>query len=620
LARFSFSDLAERRIFRFVVAYGAGAWAVLELMDQLTNNGVLPQYIYRATLAFALCGLPGALVVSWFHGAKGRQEVPRIEKWLLSIVAIFAIVTTGLVIRRGAGSSNPRGAGGGLEPFEDPSRIAVLYFEPRGGGDTEFLASGLTEALIDELGGVQGLHVVSRNGSQLFRGITASIDSIGRTLQAGTIVSGTVAQAGERVRVDITLASAATGKQYASTRLERGRSEIFELQDQLADTVSVFLRKAVGVELGELRLRRGTGSVEAWEKVQQSDQAAAGSAVMASSGDLAGAARSLATADSLLAVAESLDRSWLEPLVRRGWLAYQQSRLGGMDRDHYDTWIGRGMVFADSAIRLDSTYASAVELRATLEYWTYILNLAASPEQGEELLRSAEAGFREAIALDPERASALTSLSHLLLNKGEVAEAKLNALRAYESDPFLENANLTIWRIFLASWNLEDVVEARRYCLEGVRRFPHDYRFSQCQLMLYSLPGVDPDISRAWALVDTFAQQSPAQVTKVNRRRGYMYVAMALARSGARDSARSVMLAGRAGTDIDPLHEVALLESIARTANGDVDEAVRQLSVYFAANPGTMEAYRTQGGSGELPWYHQALLNEPRFRSLVGLR
>jgi TolB-like protein len=620
LARLSFSDLAERRIFRYVIAYAAGAWAVLELFDQLTNNGVLPTYLYRAALALVLCGFPGALIVSWFHGAKGRQEVPRIEKLLLAIVAIFAIATTAFMVRRGAVSSGPRTASGGLEAFEDPSRIAVLYFEPRGGGDTEFLASGLTEALIDELDGVKGLHVVSRNGSQLFRGVTASVDSIGRTLQAGTIVSGTVAQAGERVRVDITLASAATGKQYASTRLERGRSEIFELQDRLADTVSVFLRKAVGVELGELRLRRGTRSVEAWEKVQQSDQAAAGAALMTRSGDLQGAARSLTTADSLLAAAGSIDRAWLEPLVRRGWLAYQQSRLGGMDRSHYDTWIGRGMAFADSAIQLDSTYASAVELRATLQYWTYILNLATTPEQGEELLRSAEAGFREAIGLDPGRASALTSLSHLLLNKGEVAEAKLNALRAYESDPFLENANLTLWRIFLASWNLQDVVEARRYCQEGVRRFPEDFRFNQCQLMLYSLPGVEPDISRAWALVDTFADRSPPQVTKVNRRRGYMYVAMALVRAGAADSARSVMLAGRAGTDIDPLHEVALLESIARTANGDVDEAVRQLSLYFAANPGTMEAYRTQGGSGELPWYHQALLNEPRFRSLVGIR
>ena len=619
MARLSISDLAERRIFRYLLAYGAGAWALLELTDQLTGNGVLPPYLYRGTLAFVLSGAPGALIVSWFHGAKGRQEVPRTEKWLLAIVGVFAIATTGFVIRRGVTASGPRSAAV-LEPFEDPGRIAVLYFEPRGGGDTEFLAAGLTEALIDELSGVQGLHVVSRNGSQLFRGVAASADSVGRTLEAGTIVSGTVAQAGERVRVDVTLASAASGKQYASTRLERGRSEIFELQDQLADTVSVFLRKAIGVELGEQRLRRGTRSVEAWERVQRGAQVAAGATVMTRSGDLEGAARSLSTADSLLASAETLDRAWLEPLVRRGWLAYEQSRLGGMDRDHYETWIGRGLAFADSAIRLDSTYASAVELRATLVYWTYLLNLAAGPEQAEEMLRSAEGGFRRAVALDPERASALTSLSHLLLNKGEVAEAKLNALRAYESDPFLENANLTLWRIFLASWNLQDVVEARRYCQEGVRRFPEDFRFSQCQLMLYTLPGVEPDIARSWALVDTFAGKSPPQVRDVNRRRGYMYVAMALARSGAADSARAVMLAGRAGTEIDPLRELALLESIARTANGDVDEAVRQLSLYFAANPGTVEAYRTQGGSGELPWYHRSLLNEPRFRSLVGLR
>jgi hypothetical protein len=86
------------------------------------------------------------------------------------------------------------------------------------------------------------------------------------------------------------------------------------------------------------------------------------------------------------------------------------------------------------------------------------------------------------------------------------------------------------------------------------------------------------------------------------------------------DSARAVLVKGRAGPDIDPLRETALLESIGRTILGDGEEAVRQLSIHLAANPGSLDGYRAEAERNELPWYHQALLDEPRFRSLVGLR
>jgi TolB-like protein len=612
------SDMVERRVFRFVIAYGAGGWAVLEVVDQLVNNDVVPLLVYRAVLALFLCGLPGALILSWYHGAKGRQEVSPLERVLLAIVAVFALGTTGLVVRNGLAASSPATD---VPPTEDPRRVAVLYFEPRGGGDAEFLAAGLTEALIDNLATVQALHVVSRNGSQQFRGVSASPDSIGRTLQAGTLVGGTVAQAGDRVRVDIEVTSAANGNQYASTRLERPRAEIFTLQDELADTVAVFLRRAIGTELGERTLRAGTRSLAAWEFVQQAEQAAVGATLLTSSGDVAGAERSLNRADSLFALAANSDPAWVEPFLRRGWLAYRRSRLGGMDRTQYMNWITTGRGHADQALRLKPDDGRAIELRATLDYWQYILNLAGSPDEADRLFHSAEDGFRAAISASPlTAASAQNSLSHLLLNKGETAEAKLNALQAYVADPFLENANLTIWRIFTASWSLQDGVEARRYCDEGVRRFPDDFRFKQCRLMLMALPSESVNIPLAWQLVEDFAAHSPAQVRDVNRARGLMYVSMALARSGMPDSARSVAERGRAPANQDPLRETALLESITRTWLGDNEEAARQLSVYLAANPGIMESYRTDAARGDLPWYHQGLLENDRFRSLVGLR
>jgi TolB-like protein len=611
--------LRERHLLRYVVAYLAAGWVVLQVIGELGDNGLLPPVVFRAGFALVLGGFPGALIVAWFHGAKGRQDVPRLEKALLALVAVFALAATGFVVRANLASADG-GRRAELPPEQDPTRVAVLYFEPRGGDEAEFLAAGLTEALIDELSGIERLYVVSRNGAQLFRGSPAPPDSIGRTLQAGTLVGGTVAQAGERVRVEVTMTNPTSGHQFASVRLERPKEEIFALQDELADTVAVFLRSKIGIELGERRLRAGTKSVDAWEILQRAEKAEDDAAVLAASGDLDGAGRALDGADSLLAVAERMDPGWLDPAVKRGWLAYRRSRLGGMDRTQSATWLEQGLGHADRALARDSADASAQELRATIVYWKYLLNLAATPDESRQLYDAAEAGFRAAIAADPDRASALTSLSHLLLNRSDNAEAKLTALQAYRADPFLENTNLTIWRIFTSSWSLGDGVEARRYCEEGVRRFPADFRFTQCRLMLLGLPDEKPDIARAWPLVEAFAAASPAQVRDVNRQRGLMYIAMGLARAGLADSAAAVAVRGRADPGIDPLREAAFLESIVRTLLGDTEEAVRQLSAHLAANPGLVAGYRADAERREMPWYHRALLDEPRFRSLVGLK
>ncbi|HEX6133336.1 MAG TPA: hypothetical protein VFZ24_05220 [Longimicrobiales bacterium] len=612
-------DLIERRVFRYVVAYAAIAWGVLQVIDQLVNNELLPMVAYRGVLALVICGLPGALIVSWFHGAKGRQEIPALERWLLGIVAVFALGTTGFYARS---TIDPAAIGpAALAATENPARVAVLYMDSRGGEDADFLASGLSETLIDELSAVSGLHVVSRNGSQLFRHGVASPDSIGRTLAVGSLVGGTVSLSGDRVRVDVTLTGSSTGEQIASRRLERPRSEIFTLQDELADTVAVFLRRAIGRELGERQLRAGTRSTRAWELVQQARQAELGATDLAAAQDMHAAERMLATADSMLARAEQEDPAWLDPVIRRGWVAYAQARLGGLDRSHNEMWTGRGLEHANRAVAAGPENPAALELRATLRYWRFLLNLGGTPAEADVLYHDAEREFRAAIAASGgTHPSAQNALSHLLLNKGELAEAKLNALQAYTVDPFLENAHLTIWRIFQSSWGLQDEVEARRYCNEGIRRFPEFFRFFECRLMLAALPGARPDFTEAWHVLEQYAAASPPQMRELNRRAGMIYIAMALARNGMPDSAKSVVIGARAGPDLDPVRDLVHLESIVWTALGEPDQAVRQLSVYLTANPQALGGFRADAETGNLPWYFQPLLDEPAFRSLVGLR
>lgn len=609
-------ELKERRLAQFATAYGAGGWIVLEVIDQLVGNEILPAVTYPLALVLFLCGLPGVVIVSWFHGAKGAQESGKLEKGLLAAVALIAVVAGVLTVQRGAGADAPPVAVlENLPATEDPRRLAVMYFEDR--GDAEYLAPGLTEALIDELAGIDVLHVVSRNGSAQFRESTATSDSVGRTLQVGTLVTGTVQQSGEQVRVRVELIDASEGNQLDQVDVERPRAELFELQDDLAEQVALYLRGALGDEVQRIERQVGTDDVDAWELLQRAEALEEEANDLAALGDLEGASGRFASADSVLAEAEERSPRWLTPITQRGWLAYRQARLYGFDRDLNAQWVESGMEHASRALGRDSTDANARELRGTLQYWRYLINLTDTPGEARQLFENAERDFNTSVANNPRPASALSSLSHLLMNKGSNGQAMVTARRSYETDPYLQNADVTLFRVFSAALELPDEQEARTWCLEGRRRFADEYRFRECQVWLYALPRGDaaplPDIDHAWQLCDEIDQLSPTESREFYRKRCEVVVGMALVRANLADSARAVLERARADSEIDPIRELASFEAIARTWLGDFDEAFELLATFIAANPGQAESYGDDEG-----WWLADLRTDPRYATLVG--
>jgi serine/threonine protein kinase/tetratricopeptide (TPR) repeat protein len=498
-----------------------------------------------------------------------------------------------------------------------PNRIAVMYFDNRSGQDSiGYLADGLTEALIHELSEVPTLQVISRNGVSTYKKANVAADSVARALKVGTLVTGDVAQSGDRLRVSVALINAGTGTEIGSKTLERPRQEIFALQDDLAKEVAIFLRQRLGQEVELQKSREGTRSPAAWELLQKAQQELKGVEPLVTAGDIPATTRQFARVDTLLAQAETADPKWVTPITQRGWITYRQARLNGsFDKTYYADRIAKGLGHADRALRLQPGDPDALELRGTLRYLRWLLNLAPDPDEAAGLLTNAEKDLRASVAANPDQASAWTTLSHLLVNKLETAEAKLAALRAYEADPYLTNANLTLWRLFSTSLDLEDAVEAKHWCAEGLRRFPKDPRFAECQIWLFALKGEKPDISRAWSLLEDYVRLSPPNQRDFLRLRGQMLVAMALARAGLKDSARAVAARSRADATMDPPRELVSFEALVRTLLGDNDEAIRLLGIYFASNP----QQRTSVDRDE-SWWYRDLRGDPRYQALVGTR
>ena len=498
----------------------------------------------------------------------------------------------------------------------DPRHIAVLYFDQRPRADSlAYLADGITEELIHELSGVPTLHVISRNGVAPYRSASVAPDSIARALRVGTLVHGTVNALGERIALSVSMIDGETGAEIGSTRFERPQQQLLALQEDLASEVAVFLRRRLGeeVRLRESQARSLAHDPRAWHLFQRAEELTRDVEPLLAAGDTAGSAGRLLRADSLLEQAEAVEPRWARPSVSRGWLAFRQlDMVGTFITGHYRRWTARGLEHAERALALDRGNADALELRGTLRYYRWFFNLEPDSARSAALLPAAQEDLQRAADGNPGAAFGLTLLSHLHMSQSRTAQAKLAALRAYEADPYLATAERTIWRLFQTSLDLEEAPEARRWCQEGLRRFPNYYRFTECRLWLYAFKGQRPDIAQAWRLYRHYVQLTPPNSRLLSQHYGRMLVAIALARAGLRDSAVATARRARADSTVDVTRDLAMLESIVHTMLGNRTEAIRQLDLYYTANPQLRAAL-----ARDESWWWKDLRADPRWREIA---
>ena len=105
----------------------------------------------------------------------GEKWGTGVRLWSISAVLLAVLTVGGFAVWRmvsepgAAAEGSAREAPPGAEL--DPNHIAVMYFEkaPGSSDSLEYVAHGLTEALINQLSSVQGLQVISSNGVRPYR-------------------------------------------------------------------------------------------------------------------------------------------------------------------------------------------------------------------------------------------------------------------------------------------------------------------------------------------------------------------------------------------------------------------------------------------------------------------
>ena len=345
-----------------------------------------------------------------------RRAIVRARRWLaLAGFAAVAVLATGYIMSRGraADASRPR-----------IRSLAVLPLKSLSGDPTqEYLADGMTEALIGRLSRIHNLRVISRTSVMRFKNPQLSVPGIARTLGVDAIVEGSVTREGNRIRVTAQLIRGATDEHFWSETYDRELRDVLALQSELAQSIAEKVEVTVtGAEHERLTAARSVAP-EVYENYSKGEFALN---------------KSNSKAEFEASVAYFEDAIKTDPTFAPAYvgLANAYSNLGTV-------FIGglpeetrpKVMNAAEKALELDPNLAEAHVLLANVkqEQWHWA---------------DAEAEYRRALELNPNSAAAHEGLALWLACQGRADEAVAWAERGRELDPLAVSFEDFGWTLF----------------------------------------------------------------------------------------------------------------------------------------------------------------------------
>lgn len=144
-------------------------------------------------------------------------------------------------------------------PFSPPHlSIVVLPFTNLSGDpEQDWFADGVTESLTTDLSRIKGSFVIGRHTAFTYKGKAVDLRQIGRDLNVGYVVEGSVRRGEKRLRVNVQLVDAETGTHLWTDRFDKPVADLFEMQDEVTARIAI----ALNAPLVEAEARRGQRSL-----------------------------------------------------------------------------------------------------------------------------------------------------------------------------------------------------------------------------------------------------------------------------------------------------------------------------------------------------------------------
>jgi adenylate cyclase len=384
--------------------------------------------------------------------------------------------------------------------------------------EQDYFADGITTDLTTDLAQMPGAFVIGRGTAFTYKNKQVDLKTLGKDLGIRWAVQGAVQRAGDRVRMNVSLADLSTGRDVWSDRFDGDRGNLAVLQEQ----VTARLARSLNVELIQAESRRG-----------QMDQSTNSDAVDVNM------------------------RGWAKLYEPRTKLTNAQANnlfdsALRLDPDNIDAMLGKAFCIASGVINGWST--SVVEDKKTaIKLIDQVLakrpaTANAHIAKGSILQHGNPEGalpeFDAALEIDPNSPVAFASKGIALITAGRAREAFSPiqiALRLSPKDPAAG-----AWRFFLchAHVHVHQYNEAVEECRRSINLNKLDWlpyadlisaygatgQLEMAQQTLAELNAIRPDFTVQW-----FHQMGYARSSNPQFRREYDDILDGLRKAGVRE-------------------------------------------------------------------------------------
>jgi len=484
------------------------------------------------------------------------------RRWLAlaAPVVVIAAVLVGLDV----GGLRRRLLGGATPPRFDSLAVMALA-NLNGNPEQDYLAEGIREALITDLGKLRGLRrVIARSSMMGYQKTDKPLRQIARELGVNAVVTGAVQRQGDRVRITVQLINPATGEQLWAERYEREFRDVLSLEGEIVTAITREIRI-------QLTPQEQASLASARPVNPEAHEAYLKGKFYVNKFTPEGIEKGLAY------FRQAIEKDPTHPMPY-AMLAMALNMVGHGPAPPPDAF-SRAKAAALKALELDGSLAEGHEAMGEIKLFT---------EWGD--WAGAEQAFRRALELSPNLAEAhrIYSWFLFLTNKDE---ALVEMRRAIELDPLTP-----LWSSDLA-WQYWSLRQPEKAIAEANKSLELDPQFGQSLCILGSVYAEKGMYNEAIAVQQKAGAAGPEWRACLGR---------TYALAGRKEEARKIA-AERAKNPL-PIDAWGLAEIYA--ALGDKDEAFRWLE----------EGYKIR--VSYLPWIRQnpayePLRSDPRFQDLV---
>jgi TolB-like protein len=373
---------------------------------------------------------------------EGWSGDPQASDWRRVVQSVSELVgrapANGVALSPGVASLAPS------PPTARERLLAVLAFDNLSGDpELSYFSDGVSEEIQLMVAQNTDLRVVARSSSFQFRGADKAVRKVAAELKATHLLDGSVRRSGERVRISAQFVQCAGEETLWANRFDGDLSDIFALQDRIAQAVAEALKVTLAPQAQEPAI-----DPQIYEDFLRAR------AIITEGNRLFDAAAAEATPllTAVAAAAPDYAPAWELLAGTRAW-----TLRSGHREEPYAAARAGVVEAAETALRLDPKRGGAYAALAMLEPW-------AAYGARETLLK-------RALEVSPNDPGLLTEMSTFCWSVGRFRDALHLAEQACELNPLMPAARLNFAQMRAYVGDYEASV---RLQLEIHRRWPQN--------------------------------------------------------------------------------------------------------------------------------------------------